>query len=129
MMNDTLATALSVINNYDKTGKKEVVINPISKVIEVVLTIFNEQGYVGSYEKITENKGGFLKLNLLGNINKCGVIKPRFAASTNDFEKFEKRYLPAKGVGFLIVSTNQGMMTQYEAFEKKLGGRLIAFCY
>jgi small subunit ribosomal protein S8 len=129
MMNDTLAIALSAINNYDRTGKKTIVVNPTSKVIERVLIILNEQGFVGSFEKMSEEKGGFLKLNLLGNINKCGVIKPRFAVKIADFEKFEKRYLPAKDVGLLIVSTNKGLMTHYEAFKKKLGGRLIAYCY
>jgi len=129
MMNDTLATALSAINNYDRTGKKAIDVNPTSKVIERVLTLFNEHGFVGQFEKLTEAKGGFLRLHLLGNINKCGVIKPRFAVKLNDFEKFEKRYLPAKGVGILIISTNKGLMTHYDAFDKKLGGKLIAFCY
>jgi len=129
MMNDTLATALSAINNYDRTGKKSIDINPTSRVIESVLTLFNEHGFVGQFEKLTEAKGGFLRVHLLGNINKCGVIKPRFAVKLNDFEKFEKRYLPAKGVGILIISTNKGFMTHYDAFEKKLGGKLIAFCY
>ncbi len=128
-MNDTLAVALSAINNYDRAGKKMIVVNPTSKVIEHVLKILNEQGFIGSFERITDAKGGFLRLHLLGNINKCGVIKPRFSVKPNDFEKFEKRYLPAKGVGILIVSTNKGLMTHYEAFEKKIGGRLIAYCY
>ncbi len=129
MMNDTLAVALSAVNNYDRTGKKMIVISPTSKVIRHVLKILNEHDFVGSFEKMSDEKGGFLRLHLLGNINKCGVIKPRFAVKTTDFEKFEKRYLPAKGVGLIIVSTNKGLMTHYDAFEKNLGGRLIAYCY
>jgi len=129
MMNDTLAVALSAVNNYDRSGKKVIVINPSSKVIKDVLKIFNEQGFIGSFEKVSGSKGGFLRLNLLGNINKCGVIKPRFAVKSDEFEKFEKRYLPAKGVGILIVSTNKGLMTHHEALDKRIGGRLIAYCY
>ncbi|MBW2968508.1 30S ribosomal protein S8 [Candidatus Woesearchaeota archaeon] len=129
MMNDTLAVALSAVNNYDRSGKKVIVINPSSKVIKDVLKIFNEQGFIGSFEKVSDSKGGFLRLNLLGNINKCGVIKPRFAVKSDEFEKFEKRYLPAKGVGILIVSTNKGLMTHHEALDKRIGGRLIAYCY
>ena len=45
------------------------------------------------------------------------------------FEKFEKRYLPSKELGFLIVSTSKGLMTNIEAKQKKLGGRLIAYVY
>ncbi|MBN1645046.1 30S ribosomal protein S8 [Candidatus Woesearchaeota archaeon] len=129
MMNDTLAVALSAVDNYDRAGKKTIVVSPTSKVIERVLKILNEHDFVGSFEKMSSEKGGFLKLYLLGNINKCGVIKPRFAVKVSDFEKFEKRYLPAKGVGLLIVSTNEGLMTHYTALEKNLGGRLIAYCY
>jgi len=129
MMNDILAVALSVINNYDRTSKKYAVINPSSKVVEGILDILNRYNFIGSFERTTKQRGGFLKVHLLGRINKCGVIKPRFAVKVDDFEKFEKRYLPAKGVGLLIISTNKGLMTHYEAFEKKIGGRLIAYCY
>ena len=70
-----------------------------------------------------------MKINLIGSINKCGVVKPRFSVKKNDFEKYEKRYLPAQNFGILIVSTSQGIMTNYEAKEKNLGGKLLAYVY
>ncbi len=129
MMNDPLANALSGILNYDKVGKKAYHIHPSSKTTQRVLQILNEQGYLGSAESVTPARGGVLKVNLLGNINKCGVIKPRFAVTMDEYEKFEKRFLPAKGVGLLIVSTIKGLMPHEEAKSKNLGGRLIAYCY
>ena len=36
---------------------------------------------------------------------------------------------PAKNFGFLIVSTNEGLVKHYEAEEKNLGGCLIAYVY
>ncbi len=129
MQNDTLATALSAIMNYDVIGKREFLVHPASKTIKKVLTIMNAQGYVGSTEEVTDARGGVLKINLLGNINKCGVIKPRFAVAMDGYEKFEKRFLPAKGVGVLMVSTTNGILTHEEAKQQNLGGRLIAFCY
>jgi small subunit ribosomal protein S8 len=120
---------MSAVLNYEKSSKKEIVINPVSKIIKHVLNILNENGYVGKYDEMTEAKGGFIKLYLLGNINKCGVIKPRFAVTLQEFTKFEKRYLPAEGVGIIIISTPKGLMTLSEAREKKTGGRLIAYCY
>lgn len=129
MMNDTLANALSGILNYDKVGKKAYHVHPSSKVMQRVLQILNEQGYLGSAESVTTARGGVLKVNLLGNINKCGVIKPRFAVTMDEYEKFEKRFLPAKGVGLLIVSTINGLMPHEEAKSRNLGGRLIAYCY
>jgi small subunit ribosomal protein S8 len=42
---------------------------------------------------------------------------------------WEKRYLPALGMGYMMVSTNQGVMIHSEAREKGLGGTLLAFIY
>ena len=89
----------------------------------------NENHYIGSFEVIEDGKGGILKINLLGNINKCGVIKPRFSTKNNTFEKWETRYLPAKDFGTIIVSTSKGIMPHYQAKEKKMGGKLLAYCY
>jgi small subunit ribosomal protein S8 len=129
VLNDPLSNAMSKIHSHEKIGKKECLIKPVSKIIKKVFEVLNEEGYMGSYEEIEDGKGNYLKLNLLGNINKCGGIKPRFAVALDDYEKFEKRYLPAKGFGLLIVSTSQGIMTHEKAKEKKLGGKLIAYCY
>lgn len=129
MNNDPLASALSAILNYEKVGKKEIVLTPVSNILLGVLKILNANQYVGVHESITDARGGFIKLNLLGNINKCGVIKPRFSVGWKDFAKFEKRYLPAKGMGIIIISTPRGLMTLEEAKENKIGGKLIAYCY
>jgi small subunit ribosomal protein S8 len=129
MLNDPLPNALSNILNHDKVDKKECSIFPASKVIKDVLKVMNENGYIGVFKEVKDSKGDSIVVNLLGNINKCGAIKPRFAVKQANFEKFEKRFLPAKGFGILIVSTNKGVMTHIQAQEKKIGGRLIAYCY
>lgn len=129
MLNDPLALALSKILNSEKVNKKEVLIKPTSKLIKTVLTIMNEKGFMGSFEETKDGKGNFLKVNLLGNLNKCGVIKPRFSTKYTEFEKWEKRYLPAKDFGFIIISTSQGIITHNQAKEKKLGGKLLAYFY
>lgn len=129
MLNDPIANVMSAILMYEKSGKRELVVHPVSKLMRKVLRIMQDHQYVGEFEDISEGRGGFAKLNLLGNVNKCGVIKPRFAVKNEAFIKFEKRYLPASGVGILILSTPQGLMTHVQAREKGLGGRLIAYCY
>ncbi len=129
MLNDPLATAISKIENYEKFGKRECYINPSSKIIKKTLEILKNHKYIGDAEEVSASRGGILKVNLIGNINKCKVIKPRFSVQIAEFEKFEKRYLPAKGFGIIIVSTSKGYMTHEEAKQKKIGGRLIAYCY
>jgi small subunit ribosomal protein S8 len=128
-INDPLASVLSHIFSCDKVGKPEVILTPASKLIKAVLDILKANGYVGDYEITDERRGGYLKLQLLGNINRCGVIKPRFSFTKKNHEEMEKRYLPAKDFGVLIVSTPKGIMIHNEALEKKEGGKLIAYCY
>jgi len=128
-MNDTLATAMSNIQNAEKIGRKEVFVRPFSRMIKSVLEIMQNNHYIGSFEIVEDGKGNFIKINLIGAINKCGVIKPRFGVTKDNFEKFEKRYLPAKDFGMIIISTSQGVMTLEESKEKGIGGRLIAYIY
>ena len=128
-MNDTLSTALSNILNAEKVGKPFCLVKPLSKTIKLVLEIMRNNNFLGNIEYTENLKGGFAKVNLFGNLNKCGSIKPRYNVKNTDYEKFEKRYLPAKDFGFLIVSTSKGVMSHFEAKEKKLGGRLISYFY
>jgi small subunit ribosomal protein S8 len=129
MLNDTLANALSVISNKDKIGQKECSIRPTSKTIKKILTMMNENGYIGSFDEVVMKKGNLLKINLLGKVNQCGVIKPRYSVNKDEYEKFEKRYLPAKDFGIIFVSTSIGIITHMEAKKKKIGGILLAYCY
>ena len=128
-LNDTLSNALSNVLMDEKLGRPESTIKPSSKVIKKVLEIMKENRYVGNFEETKNAKGSILKLNLLGNINKCGVIKPRYIVKKDQFEKFEERYLLAKDMGILIVSTPAGIITHTEAKKKNIGGKLLAYCY
>jgi len=128
-LNDPLAKVLSNILNAETKGKKICFSKPVSKVITQVLDILKSKKYIGSYKIIEDKKGEIIEINLIGKINKCGVIKPRYPVKKDGFEKFEKRYLPAKGFGVIIVSTHKGIMPIEETQEQKIGGRLIAYCY
>ncbi|MDO8740375.1 MAG: 30S ribosomal protein S8 [Candidatus Woesearchaeota archaeon] len=127
-LNDPISDVLSSIMNAEKIGRKECVVKG-SKIVKDVLNIMNRHNYIGSFKEDETRRGLYLTVNLLGSINKCGVIKPRHSVSKDNFEKFEKRYLPAKNFGVLIVSTNKGLKSDEDAKKEKLGGRLIAYCY
>ena len=127
--NDPLANVLSHTLNYERTGKSQIVTKDNSKLIRGVLQIMQDNGYLGSHEEVEDSKGNLLVINLIGAINKCGVIKPRYRIGVEGFERYEKRYLPSKDFGLIIISTNQGLMTHNEAKEKGIGGTLISYCY
>lgn len=128
-MNDTLAATLNNIINAEKVGKSICIVRPVSKVTKTILNLMNDNKYIGSINVVEDGKGGYFEINLIGGINKCGAIKPRFSATISEFDKFEKRFLPAKDFGMIIISTSKGIMTLKEAREKNLGGKLLAYIY
>ncbi len=129
MQMDTLADALISILNAEKTGKKTVTVKPASKTIANVLRTAQRGGYLGELEYIENHRGGMFEIQLLGRINKCGVIKPRFPVKKDKYEDEERKYLPARGFGILIVTTPEGVMSHDDAKEKGVGGRLLAYIY
>ncbi len=128
-LNDPLANALSVMLNNERVGKLDCRIYPSSNLIKNVLDILKEKGYISSYELHKDDQGSYASIRLSGQINKCGVIKPRYSVKVINLEKYEKRYLPAKDFGILIMSTPNGLMTHLDAKIKNIGGKLIAYCY
>ncbi|MDF2957829.1 MAG: Ribosomal protein S8 [Candidatus Alkanophagales archaeon MCA70_species_1] len=128
-LNDPLADALSAIKNAERVGKKECIVKPASKLIGNVLKIMKEEGYIEEFEFIDDGKAGIFKVKLKGRINNCNAIKPRFPVKKDEFEKWERRFLPARDFGILIVTTSKGVMTHREAKEVGVGGSLLAFVY
>lgn len=129
MLNDPISNALSKILNAEKVSKSSCIIKPISNTIKKILQIMQDKGFIGGFDEVKDGRGDYIKINLIGQINKCGAIKPKYPVKSNGFERFEKRYLPAKDFGIILVSTNKGIMIHTEAKEKKLGGILLAYCY
>lgn len=129
MLLDPLANALSKVQTHEMARKREVVISPASKLVNEVLRIMREEGFIGEFSFVDDGKAGEFRVVLNGKVNGCGAIKPRHPTKRGEYEKWEKRYLPAAGFGVLVVSTQKGVMTHKKAMELELGGRLLAFVY
>jgi len=126
---DPLADALSTVKNADKLGKLDCKIEPASNTVGNVLGVLHEKGYIDSFEFVENGKAGEFHVDLAGQINDCGVVKPRYSAKKNEYEKWEKRYLPGRDFGSLIVTTSHGVMTHYAAREEGVGGQILAYVY
>jgi small subunit ribosomal protein S8 len=128
-MTDPLSDALSAVKNADKLGKLECTVEPASNTVGNVLGVLHDEGYVDGFEFIEDGKAGKFDVDLAGQINDCGTVKPRYSASKDEYEKWEKRYLPGRDFGSLIVTTSHGVMTHYEAREEGVGGQILAYVY
>lgn len=126
---DNTADALVNMKNCEMVGKKECLIKPASKLTGGILKIMQKERYIGTFELIEDGKAGKYQVTLIGKINDCKAIKPRYAIKKDEFTKWEKRYLPSRNLGTLIISTPKGLMTHKEAKIIGTGGKLIAFFY
>jgi len=128
MKHDSLADVFVIIKNTEGVGKKECTV-PASKLASDILKIMKDKDYIGSFDRIEDGKGGKFKIHLVGNINNCHVIKPRFFTKKDEFIKWEKRFLPANNIGMLLVTTSKGVMDHHKAKKEGLGGQLLGYVY
>jgi len=128
MKHDPLSDTFNIIKNAEIAGKSNCIV-PASNLGKNILKVMQDKKYVGSFEFIDDGKGGKFKIELIGRINSCNSVKPRFSVKVNEFIKWEKRFLPAEGVGILLLSTSRGVMDQQGAKNLKEGGKLLGFVY
>jgi small subunit ribosomal protein S8 len=126
---DTIANGLITIMNNELRRKKECIITPASKLLGNVLRVVQMNGYIGEFEYIDDGRSGKFRVQLLGRINKCGAIRPRYAVKSKDIEKWEKSFLPSREIGIIAVSTSKGIISHKDAVQKDIGGLLLAFVY
>ncbi len=127
--NNVLGNLFATIYNNEIRNKKECLVLPASKLASAVLRSMQMNKYIGEFEFIDDGVAGKFKIQLLGRVNRCGVISPRYSVNKTGYIRWERQFLPAVGVGILIVSTSQGVMSHIEAQEKGLGGRLVGYVY
>ncbi|MCQ5373864.1 MAG: 30S ribosomal protein S8 [Candidatus Methanomethylicia archaeon] len=126
---DPLANVLINIMNSEERGRSECIVTPAPKLVANVLRVLQRHGYIGEFEFIDDGRLGKLRIQLLGRVNRCGVIKPYFSVSYKEIDNYVYQYLPAKDIGILILTTPKGILTHREAISNKIGGRLLAYVY
>ena len=126
MSQDVVADGLNMIRNANIAGKENLEIKKISNLLIEILKIMKQKGAIKKYKINAKEKSVEITI---GELNECKAIKPRFTAKKDQIEKYRRRYLPAKNIGTVLVSTNKGLLTHEEAFEENIGGSLIAYFY
>ena len=128
MRHDLLADTFALMKNAESLGKKECHV-PASKLIRGVLGVIKKNGYIGEFELAEDGRGGRFRIELIGRINDCNVIRPRFSIRSRDTIRWEKRYLPSDRVGILVMTTSKGVTDHREAGKTRNGGKLLGYVY
>jgi small subunit ribosomal protein S8 len=126
MVNDIIADSITRIRNAYTRRKKDTVLL-YSKIIEKSLGILKEKKYIENFKIITIKDKKFLKVvltyeNEVSPINEITrVSKPgrRVYKQYTDLKSFKSGY------GTMVVSTNIGVITNKQAFDKKVGGEVL----
>lgn len=125
-MTDPITDMLNRIRNAQAVSHEAVEV-PFSKLKEGIAKILEEQKIIKKLEIKKKKNNKILKL-FLNYDNKIGTIiglkrisKPgqRTYSSFKDLGKIKKK------TGILIISTSQGLMTDKETRQKRLGGEVL----
>ena len=124
-----LGNCLNNMTNAERKGKRQVVIRPSSKVVVKFLEVMMKAGYIGEFELVDDKRSGKIVVQLIGRINKAGVISPRFDVKLGDMETWTGNLLPSRQFGHIVLTTSLGIMDHDEAKRRHTGGKILGFFY
>ena len=131
-VSDPIADMLTRIRNAVKARFDSVVI-PSSKLKIEIAKIMQEEGYISGYEVIGSGSAdSILKIYLKYKKDKSGVINGLKRVSKPSLRVYaQKEKLPRVmgGLGTVIVSTSQGVMTANKAKKLGIGGEIICYLW
>merc|ERR1719258_231454 len=84
---------------------------------------------LGRFEIVDDHRAGKIVIDLIGRINKCGVISPRFDVTYDKIPQLASDLLPSRQFGHVVLTTPYGMMDQEEAIRKHTGGKVVGFFF
>ncbi|MGA0163070.1 MAG: 30S ribosomal protein S8 [Bdellovibrionota bacterium] len=128
MLTDPIADCLSRVRNASQAGHSEVKMM-YSRMKESVLQILRQEGLVASVDTVQEKSKKYLIVQLRYSEDLKPMIhrlKRLSRPGQRVYKKTPTRLEARSGLGFQILSTSKGLMTDRQAMEKKLGGELVA---
>jgi len=131
-MTDPVADLLTRIRNGAKAGKNAVDV-PNSNLKKKIVQIMLENKYLKDSIELPDNKQGILRVYLRYSVGDEPVIRGLQRVSRPglrtyyDAEKVKKSLHNYRGL--MVVSTSQGVMTNFEAARKGVGGEVLLRCW
>jgi len=123
----TVSNFIISIKNAARARRKTVAL-PYSKLNLAIGRVLTKEGFLENIKEESEGNKKKLVANLLYE-----KLMPRFTdvviLSKPSLRIYARKNNPTdlkgKGLGIIVVSTNQGVMTGKEAFKKGIGGELL----
>ena len=132
MGNDTIANMITSIRNANLEKTKTVQI-PATNITENIGRILLQEGFIQNFREHQENKNSFLTLTLKyqGRKKKPYITTLRRISKPGLRMYSNHKEIPRVlgGMGIVILSTSQGIMTDREAREKQVGGEILCYVW
>ncbi|MCD4825405.1 MAG: 30S ribosomal protein S8 [Phycisphaerae bacterium] len=126
-LSDPIADMLTRIRNALRSRHKLVNVRA-SKICEGICRVLKEEGYVDDYKRIEDNKQGMLRVYL-----KYGPLGEDVVTEVNRvsrpgcrvYKSMEDLPRPLNGLGISVVSTSQGVLSDRQCRDKRVGGEVL----
>ena len=133
MMTDPIADMLTRIRNAN-TALKEVVVMPSSKQKVALAEILKKEGYIADYAvaPATKGPGNVLSIAMKYSDDRHRTISGLTRVSTPGLRVYRNSGSVPRvlgGLGVAVLSTSQGLMTDREARQRKVGGEVLCFVW
>ena len=127
MWSDPIADMLTRIRNAVRTKAREVKI-PASNVKVSIAEVLKQEGYILGYDRIEDTRQGILRIQLkYGPLGEPVINELKRVSKTGcrEYRGVEKLPKVLNGLGIAIVSTSQGMLSDRQCRQRRLGGELV----
>nr|YP_010188900.1 ribosomal protein S8 [Orthotrichum stellatum]QZJ47703.1 ribosomal protein S8 [Orthotrichum stellatum] len=132
MSNDTIANMITSIRNANLEKTKTVEV-PATNITRNIGKILLQEGFIENFREHQENKNYFLifTLKYQGRKKKPYITTLRRISKPGLRMYSNHKEIPKVlgGMGIVILSTSQGIMTDREAREKQIGGEILCYVW
>ncbi len=127
MINDLVADSLTRIRNASMR-RLDVTKLMHSKLVEAILVIFQDKGYIESFNVIEEGPKKFINVVLkydakgtqvINEVKKISKPGRRVYKGADEIKRFKNGY------GTIVVSTSKGVLSNDDAHKQGVGGEVI----
>ena len=130
-MTDPIADLLTRIRNAGQAGHARVQV-PASKVKRAISDILKREGFISDYMLLDDRKQGLIEIELKYDGENRSVIRSLHRESKPGCRRYVRAdQIPfiRSGLGIAILSTSSGVLTDFEARERNVGGELLCTVY
>ncbi len=130
-MSDPIADMLTRIRNASSARHAEVLV-PASRTKREIARILKDEGFIAEFEEVPAGPRHDLRIRLKYIDGKAPVVSGLKRISKPGLRVYAgKTDIPRVlgGLGLVIISTSQGIMTGAQAHKAQLGGEILAFVW